>query len=48
LFSLGKGSDKAIFIPTQVWLWSSVAIDVLITAALSLRLSGMKQGFSSE
>jgi hypothetical protein len=45
---LGKTSFAPSAIPSQVWLWSSVLIDLVITGVLSFGLATMKHGQSGE
>lgn len=44
-FTKGANFDL-IFVPTQIWLWTSSIVDIMITSSLIYHLAKMKQGFN--
>ena len=46
-FWQGTHDADAILLPTQIMLWTSAIVDIIITVALSMQLSKMKRGWNS-
>ena len=46
-FWQGTHDADAIFLPTQIMLWTSAIVDIIITVALSMQLSKMKRGWNT-